>query len=116
VLAAALIILLSPSIPRISAQPAKYHIKQAGFRVLYMAPAFMALEKGFFAQEGVDFQFTEIDSGALGPAAVISGNAQVSHLHPLGVGELQAQTSCLTPCYNLVNRLTLDLIVPNQVI
>ena len=115
-LAATLIILLSPSIPRISAQPAKYHIKQAGFRVLYMAPAFMALEKGFFAQEGVDFQFTEIDSGALGPAAVISGNAQVSDLDPLGVAEFQAQNKSLILFYNLVNRVTLDLIVRNQVI
>jgi len=114
--AAVLIILLSPSIPRISAQPAKYHIKQAGFRVLYMAPAFMALEKGLFAQEGVDFQFTEIDSGALGPAAVISGNAQVSDLDPLGVAEFQAQNKSLILFYNLVKRVTLDLIVRNQVI
>ena len=61
------------------AQP-RHKLTQAGFRVLYMAPAFIALEKGFFQQEGVDFTFTELDSGALGAAAVISGNAQISDL------------------------------------
>jgi len=115
-MSAALMILLSASSPPVSAQPIKYHIRQAGFRVLYMAPVFIALEKGFFAQEGVDFQFTEIDSGALGPAAVISGNAQVSDLDPLGVADLQAQGKSLILFYNLVNRVTLDLIVRNQVI
>ena len=52
------------------AQP-RHKLAQGGFRVLYMAPAFIALEKGFFQQEGVDFTFTELDSGALGAATVI---------------------------------------------
>lgn len=81
-----------------------------------MAPVFIALEKGFFAQEGVDFQYTEIDSGALGPATVISGNAQVSDLDPLGVAKFQAQSKSLILFYNLVKRVTLDLIVRNEVV
>jgi ABC-type nitrate/sulfonate/bicarbonate transport system substrate-binding protein len=76
-----------------------------------MAPAFIALEKGFFTQEGVDFTFTELDSGALGAAAVISGNAQISDLDPLGVARLQQEGKPLLLVYNLVGRVTLDLIV-----
>jgi NitT/TauT family transport system substrate-binding protein len=98
------------------AQSPQFHLKQAGFRVLYMAPMFIAAEKGLFAQEGVDFQFTEIDSGALGPATVISGNAQISDLDPLGIAELQTQGKSLILFYNLVKRVTLDLIVRNEVI
>jgi NitT/TauT family transport system substrate-binding protein len=93
----------------------RHKLTQAGFRVLYMAPAFIALEKGFFAQENVDFTFTELDSGALGAAAVISGNAQISDLDPLGVARLQQEGKALVLFYNLVGRVTLDLIVRTPV-
>ena len=93
----------------------RHKLTQAGFRVLYMAPAFIALEKGFFTQEGVDFTFTELDSGALGAAAVISGNAQISDLDPLGVARLQQEGKPLLLVYNLVGRVTLDLIVRTPV-
>jgi NitT/TauT family transport system substrate-binding protein len=115
-LAVTLVVLLFASPPQISAQGIKYHLKQTGFRVLYMAPVFIAIEKGVFAQEGVDVQYIEIDSGALGPATVISGNAQISDLDPLGVAQLQAQSKSLLLFYNLVKRVTLDLIVRNEVI
>src|SRR5262249_48932952 len=94
---------------------ARHKVTQAGFRVLYMAPAFIALEKGFFAQEGVDFTFTELDSGALGAAAVISGNAQISDLDPLGIARLQQEGKPMLLVYNLVGRVTLDLIVRTPV-
>jgi len=94
---------------------ARHKLTQAGFRVLYMAPVFIAIEKGFFAQEGVDFTFTELDSGALGAAAVISGNAQISDLDPLGVARLQQEGKPMLLVYNLVGRVTLDLIVRTPV-
>ena len=90
-------------------------LTQAGFRVLYMAPVFVAVERGFFAEEGVDFTFTELDSGALGAAALISGSAQVSDLDPLAVARLHAEGKPLVLFYNLVGRVTLDLIVRTPV-
>ncbi|HWC04426.1 MAG TPA: ABC transporter substrate-binding protein [Methylomirabilota bacterium] len=107
---ASAVLLLSAAGTTALAQP-RHKLTQAGFRVLYMAPAFIALEKGFFAQEGVDFTFTELDSGALGAAAVISGNAQISDLDPLGVARLQQEGKPLVLFYNLVGRVTLDLIL-----
>ena len=101
-------------LPEAGAQP-RYRLTQAGFRVLYMAPVFIGVEKGFFAQEGVDFGFTELDSGALGAAAVISGNAQISDLDPLGVARLQQEGKSLVLFYNLVGRVTLDLVVRTSV-
>jgi ABC-type nitrate/sulfonate/bicarbonate transport system substrate-binding protein len=107
-------ILLAPAAGR--AQSPRFKIKQTGFRVLYIAPIFIAQEKGFFAQNGVDFSFQEINSGALGPATVVSGDAQVSDLDPLTIAQVQAQGKQLILFYNLVTRVTLDLIVRNDVI
>jgi len=98
----------------VSAQ-ARHKLTQAGFRVLYMAPTFIALEKGLFAEEGIDFTFTEIESGALGAAAVISNNAQISDLDPLGVARLQQEGKSLLLFYNLVGRVTLDLVMRTPV-
>ncbi len=107
--------LLAPAGARAQSGP-RHRITQAGFRVLYMAPVFVAAETGLFAREGIDFRFTELDSGALGPAAVISGNAQLSDLDPLGVGRLQAEGKQLLLVYNLVERVTLDLVVRTPVL
>jgi NitT/TauT family transport system substrate-binding protein len=112
-LASAVLVLLGPATDALA--QARHKLTQAGFRVLYMAPAFIALEKGIFAQEGVDFTFTELDSGALGAAAVISGNAQISDLDPLGIARLQQEGKPMLLVYNLVGRVTLDLIVRTAV-
>jgi NitT/TauT family transport system substrate-binding protein len=112
-LASAVLVLLGPSAD--APAQARHKVTQAGFRVLYMAPAFIALEKGIFAQEGVDFTFTELDSGALGAAAVISGNAQISDLDPIGIARLQQEGKPVLLVYNLVGRVTLDLIVRTPV-
>jgi ABC-type nitrate/sulfonate/bicarbonate transport system substrate-binding protein len=112
-LASAVLALLGPTTDAVA--QARHKLTQAGFRVLYMAPVFIAIEKGFFAQEGVDFTFTELDSGALGAAAVISGNAQISDLDPLGVARLQQEGKPMLLVYNLVGRVTLDLIVRTPV-
>ncbi|HLJ21635.1 MAG TPA: ABC transporter substrate-binding protein [Stellaceae bacterium] len=91
-----------------------YKITQAGFRVLYMGPIFVALDQGLFKARGVDFTFTEIDSGALGMAAVLSGDAQISDLDPLGVAEVKKQGKSPLMIYNLVDRVTLDLVIRNE--
>jgi len=101
-----------PGAPSALAQT--YRITQAGFRVLYMGPIFVALDKGFFKARGIDFAFTEIDSGALGMAAVLSGDAQISDLDPLGVAQVKKEGKSPLMIYNLVDRVTLDLVVRNE--
>jgi NitT/TauT family transport system substrate-binding protein len=91
-----------------------YKITQAGFRVLYMAPMFVALDKGLFKAHGVDYAFTEIDSGALGMAAVLSGDAQISDLDILGLAQVKKEGKSPLMIYNLVDRVTLDLVVRNE--
>ena len=100
----------------LGARAQTFAIAQAGFRVLYMAPVFVAMDKGYFGQRGLTVTFREIDSGALGAAAVLSGDAQVSDLDPKAIGELKSQGKSPLMFYNLVTRVTLDLIVRNDVL
>jgi NitT/TauT family transport system substrate-binding protein len=95
--------------------PARIEMRETGFRVLYMAPVLVAINMGFFREEGIDFSFTEIQSGALGPASVLSGNAQVSDTDPVTVARLQAQGQHVMFVYNLVNRVTVELVMRTEV-
>ena len=94
----------------------QYTLRQAGFRVLYMAPVYVAMEKGIFQKEGIDFSYTEIDSGALGVATVISGDVDISDIDPMNVARLRERGQSLIMFYNIVNRVTMDLIVRNEIL
>jgi ABC-type nitrate/sulfonate/bicarbonate transport system substrate-binding protein len=98
------------------ANAGQYKMKEVGFRVLYMAPVFVAIDRGFFAAHGIDFTFQEIDSGALGVAAILSGDAQVTDSDIGSVASVKMQGKSLMMIYNLVDRVTLDLIVRNEVL
>jgi NitT/TauT family transport system substrate-binding protein len=93
-----------------------YHLVQAGFRVLYLAPVFVAMDHGFFKDHGVELTFKEIDSGALAAAAIMSNSAQISDLDIKGIAEMRAQGKATVLFYNLVDRVTLDMIVRKDVL
>ena len=63
------------SAPASDAQ-APVKVKQAGFKVIDLAVPFIAKSEGFFEKNGLDWEYVEIDSGKLGVAALLSGNAQ----------------------------------------
>ena len=42
----------------------------AGLRTLYLAPIFVAMDRGIFAKNGVEVSYQELESGALSPAAI----------------------------------------------
>lgn len=100
----------------VATDPERHQLVQAGFRVLYMAPVYIAMEKGFFEKEKIDFSYTEIDSGALGVAAVVSGDAHISDIDPMDVARLRDRGQSLMMFYNIVNRVTMDLVVRNEVL
>jgi NitT/TauT family transport system substrate-binding protein len=112
--AIACLLALGASVIPVKASAATYTLTQTGFRVLYMAPIFIAMDKGFFAEHGVSLNFKEIDSGTLGPATVMSGAAQISDLDPGSLAALEAHGQAPLMFYNLVDRVTLDLIVRND--
>ena len=90
-------------------------LKHTGFRVLYMAPIYLAIEKGFFKEEGLDVEYIEIDSGILGNASLIGGQAHFSDTDPLQAAQVKDQGISLMMVYNLVNRVTLDFIMRTEV-
>jgi NitT/TauT family transport system substrate-binding protein len=91
-------------------------VKQAGFRVMSMAVPFVADVEGFFERNGVAWEYVEMESGALGVAALISGDVQITDLPLSDVITLQERGRDPVLIYSLVNALTMDLVVRNDVL
>jgi NitT/TauT family transport system substrate-binding protein len=89
-------------------------VTEAGFKVMSMAPIYLAQDKGFFAKNGLDFTFTEISSGKLGVAALLSGNAQFVDLGVDDVINLHNQGKDIKFFYNLERPLTMDFVMRKQ--
>src|SRR5437667_10169450 len=66
-------------------------VKQAGFKVVDLAVPFLAQAKGFFKQNGVDWEYVEIDSGKLGVSVLLSRNVQFVDLGVDDIADLQKQ-------------------------
>jgi NitT/TauT family transport system substrate-binding protein len=91
-------------------------VKQAGFKVIDLMVPFIAKEKGFFAKNGLDWQYVEIDSGKLGVAALLSGNVQFVDLGMDDIAGLQEQGKDPIGIYSMVNSLTMDMVVRDDVL
>jgi sulfonate transport system substrate-binding protein len=91
-------------------------VKQAGFKVIDLAVPFIAKSQGFFQKNGIDWEYMEIDSGKLGAAALLSGNAQFTDFAVDDVAALQKQGKDPILVYSMVNSLTMDLVVRNDVL
>ena len=89
-------------------------IKQAGFKTVDLAVPFLAKEKGFFAKNGLDWEYLEISSGKLGIAALLSGDVQFVDLGLDDVVALQAMGKDPIAIYSMVNSLTMDVVVGND--
>src|SRR5205807_8364089 len=91
-------------------------IRQAGFKVVGLAGPRLANSKGIFQKNGLDFESVEIDSGKLGVASLLSGNVQFVDLGVDDVAALQMEGKDLVLIYSMVNSLTMDLVVRNDVV
>lgn len=91
-------------------------VKQAGFIVTTLTPMFVAIENGYFEDEGLDVQFFELASGQLAAAALASGLADFAALGVEDVIGLQAQGEDVFLFYSLLDRLSMELIVRPDVL
>jgi len=91
-------------------------VTQVGFLVIDLAPMFIGIEKGYFKEEGLNLRFVEIDSGQLGVGAVATGLAQFVDLGVEDILDLQAQKKDVVLMYSMVNSLTMDMVVRNEVL
>ena len=86
----------------------------AGLRVLYLAPVFVAIDRDIFKKNGVEVTYQELESGALSPAAILSGQAHVTSDEILGIAPLAKQGKEFMMVYNLMDRMTMNLVVRNE--
>lgn len=99
----------------VPASAENYKITHAGLRALYLAPLFVAIDKGMFKSRGLDVDYKEIESGALSSAALLSGEAQMTNDDLTGIAPLVKENKFLM-VYNLLDRMTMDMVVRNDAI
>ncbi len=92
----------------------KYRMTHAGLRTLYLAPVFIGIDRGLFKARDLEVEYKEIDSGALSSAALLSGSAQVTSDDLMGIAPLAKQGKHFMMVYNLLDRMTMDLVVRNE--
>lgn len=83
----------------------------AGLRTLYLAPVFIGIDRGIFKANGVEVTYQELESGALSPAALLSGQAHITSDEILGIAPLAKQGKEFFMVYNLMDRMTMNLVV-----
>lgn len=109
-------VLLATSCVSVSAASAQQLPKMvhAGLRTLYLAPLFVGIDRGIFKANGVDVTYKELESGALSPAALLSGQAHITSDEILGIAPLAKQGKEFMMVYNLMDRMTMNLVVRND--
>jgi NitT/TauT family transport system substrate-binding protein len=99
-----------------SAQARRVKVREAHTETLFMAPVYIAEAAGYMAEEGIDLELTEVDSGALGIAALISGGVQFVDADPFQAVQLLSQGKSVQFVYNLTKRVTLDMVMHSEVV
>jgi len=95
----------------VQAQAPRVKITEVHTGTLFMAPVYIAEAAGFMAEEGIDLELIEVESGALGIAALVSGQAQFFDADPFQAVQLRRQGKQILFVYNLTKRVTLDLVM-----
>lgn len=98
------------------AQAKKVKVLEAHTGTLFMAPVYIAEAAGYMAEEGIDLELNEVDSGALGIAALVSGGVQLVDADPFQLVQLLKQGKSVQFLYNLTKGVTLDLVMSKDVI
>jgi NitT/TauT family transport system substrate-binding protein len=98
------------------AQVKKIKVREAHTETLFMAPVYIAEAAGYMAEEGIDLELTEVDSGSLAIAALVSGGVQFVDADPFMAVQLAKQGKSIQFIYNLTKRVTLDMVVSKETI
>ncbi len=113
--ALAVILAVALSTAVATAQAPRVRLREAHTGTLFMAPVFIAEAAGYMAEEGIDLELVEVDSGALGIAALVSGQVQLFDADPFQAVNLRRQGRQLLFIYNLTKRVTLDMVMHPEV-
>ncbi len=76
-----------------------------------LAPILVAIENGYFRDEGLAIDFIPVGSGRLSTSAFVAGQAQITDLGLTDVVDLQGHGKDPILVYNLANSLVMNLVV-----
>ncbi len=99
----------------VAAQAPRVKIREAHTGTLFMAPVYIAEAAGYMGEEAIDLELIEVESGALGIAALVSGQVQFFDADPFQAVELRRQGRQILFIYNLTKRVTLDMVMHPEV-
>lgn len=108
-----IVIGLALNVVAVHAQTEPIHLKEAHVLTVTLSPIFVAIENGYFKDEGIVIDFTPVDSGRLSTSALVAGQVQVTDLGLTDLVDLQSQGKDPIIVYNLANNLTMNLVVNN---
>jgi NitT/TauT family transport system substrate-binding protein len=109
--ASALLIAAAAATQPAVAAPEKVVVYQA-FQSIQYLPLYVAMDKGFFAQNGLDVQKVTAGSGAQGVAAVIGGHADFSLQDPMTAALASLKGATLVNVANVVAGVPVWIIAP----
>jgi NitT/TauT family transport system substrate-binding protein len=109
--ASALLIAAAAATQPAVAAPEKVVVYQA-FQSIQYLPLYVAMDKGFFAQNGLDVQKVTAGSGAQGVAAVIGGHADFSLQDPMTAALANLKGATLVNVANVVAGVPVWIIAP----
>ncbi|HZV50100.1 MAG TPA: ABC transporter substrate-binding protein [Candidatus Dormibacteraeota bacterium] len=82
----------------------------------YFAPMYVAADQGFARQNKLDIQFVGLQAGAEDAPAVFNGTLDITDCTFDNIANLRAQGKNLVAVYQLMDHVTLDLVVANRIL
>ena len=79
-----------------------------------IAVIYVAYDQGFFKKNGIDMRLTLRPAGGLGPPALVNGDTDVADIGFNDIANLRNQGKNTIAVYDLLRRVTSDLVVSNQ--
>jgi ABC-type nitrate/sulfonate/bicarbonate transport system substrate-binding protein len=76
----------------------------------------VAVDRGFFKQNHLDVRVSELPAGSLGAPALLNGDIDVADVGFNDLANLKAQGKDLIAIYDVLNRVTMDLVVSNKIV
>jgi ABC-type nitrate/sulfonate/bicarbonate transport system substrate-binding protein len=86
------------------------------FPAFHTLAVYVAYQKGFYKDEGLDVQMIEAASGALQPIQLVSGDVDIASTELQNVVRLQHEGKKVIYVFDLVKRMSMDFVVHNDVL
>ncbi len=91
-------------------------VRFSHFTAFHTLGVYVAYEKGFYRDEGLDVQLHEASSGAQQPLQLVAGEVDITSMELHNVARLQHEGKKVIWVFDYVKRMSMDLVVHNDVL